>query len=127
MSSSGIDYWIGFFDRVVIPARAGRRHLRHLAEAALLFPVIGLFACLPVDWASVLGGWIARSIGPRTAMSRRTLANLQRALPGNDAAENARIILAMWDNLGRSVAEYPHLAWICAPRSGRVEIVNGEC
>jgi KDO2-lipid IV(A) lauroyltransferase len=30
----------------------------------------------------------------------------------------------MWDNLGRAVAEYPHLDWICAAESGRVEIVN---
>jgi KDO2-lipid IV(A) lauroyltransferase len=85
-----------------------------------------IFACLPVDWASALGGWIGRSVAARTGLSRRAMGNLRRAIHGNDEAENRRIIRAMWDNLGRAVAEYPHLARICAPGSGRVEIVNGD-
>ena len=47
-------------------------------------------------------------------------------MPENPDSENRRIVRAMWENLGRAVAEYPHLAQICAPASGRVEIVNGE-
>ena len=31
----------------------------------------------------------------------------------------------MWDNLGRTAAEYPHLPAICAEGSGRIEVVNG--
>jgi KDO2-lipid IV(A) lauroyltransferase len=105
--------------------RAARRQAAHLAEAALLVSVTAVFAALPLDWASALGGRIARLVGPRLGVSRRALGNLARALPENDAAENRRILLGMWDNLGRSLAEHPHLARICAPASGRVEIVNG--
>ncbi len=32
----------------------------------------------------------------------------------------------MWDNLGRTAAEFVHLNMIVAPGSGRIEIVNGE-
>ena len=47
-------------------------------------------------------------------------------MPANSERRNRAILRGMWDNLGRSMAEYPHLDWICSPRSGRVEIVNGE-
>ena len=105
--------------------RAALRHLAHLAEAAALLLIMAVFAALPVDVASALGGRIARFIGPHLRLSRRALGNLARALPENDAAENQRILRGMWDNLGRAMAEHAHLARICSARSGRVEIVNG--
>ena len=106
-------------------ALAGRRAL-HLAEIGALLLVFTLFACLPVDAASALGGWIGRMLGPRmVGHSRRALRNLRRALPENSEAENQRILRGMWDNLGRTMAEYPRLGWICGAKSGRVEIVNG--
>ena len=41
--------------------------------------------------------------------------------------ENRRILLGMWDNLGRVIAEYPHLATICETlEGGRVEIAGLE-
>ncbi|HVC44845.1 MAG TPA: hypothetical protein VND20_08505 [Candidatus Binataceae bacterium] len=84
------------------------------------------FGLLPVDTASAIGGWLGRTIGPRLGASRRALRNLRHALPANSDADNQRIIRGMWDNLGRSVAEFPHLETICAAGSQRVEIVNGE-
>ena len=102
------------------------RAASHAAEAAGLLAAMTVFACLPVDWASGLGGWIGRTFGPRVAISRRALKNMQRAMPNNSDAENRKILRGMWDNLGRSMAEYPHLEWICSSRSGRVTIVNGE-
>jgi KDO2-lipid IV(A) lauroyltransferase len=95
-----------------------------LAEAAALVASMAVFAVLPVDWASRLGGFIGRAVGPHLGLSRRARANINRAMPANDEAENRRILRGMWDNLGRAVAEYPHLDWICAAESGRVEIVN---
>jgi len=97
-----------------------------LVEAAGLFAVMTLFGLLPVDWASAVGGWIGRTAGPRLGISRHAFRNLQRALPDNSERENRRIVHGMWDNLGRSVAELPHLNTICAAGSKRVEIVNGE-
>jgi len=96
-----------------------------LAEAAGLFVITTLFGLLPVDWASALGGWLGRTIGPRLGISRRAIKNLRCALPGNSDDEYRRIVHGMWDNLGRSVAEFPHLDTICAAESQRVEIVNG--
>jgi KDO2-lipid IV(A) lauroyltransferase len=81
---------------------------------------------LPTGLASTFGGFLGRLIGPHTRVSRRAMGNLHRAMPANSATENWRIIRKMWENLGRALAEYPHLSSICDPRSGRVEIVNGE-
>src|ERR1700730_9397518 len=90
-----------------------RRQIGHLAEAVLIIPVMIVFACLPVDWASRLGGSIGRSVGPRLRASGRALRNMARAMPETGDAEKRRILRAMWDNLGRAVAEYPHLEAIC--------------
>jgi KDO2-lipid IV(A) lauroyltransferase len=103
-----------------------RRSLAHLAEAGLLAIVMALFTCLPVDWASNCGGYVGRVIGPRLRTSRRAMRNIARAFPRNDDAENRRILRGMWDNLGRSLAEYPHLNRICAAGSPRVELVNAR-
>jgi Kdo2-lipid IVA lauroyltransferase/acyltransferase len=94
------------------------------AEAALFVLVMAVFACLPLDWASAVGGAIGRAVGPRLRISSRALRNLSRAFPDIDETEHRRILRGMWDNLGRSVAEYPHLDRICG--SGRVEIVDAE-
>jgi Kdo2-lipid IVA lauroyltransferase/acyltransferase len=105
--------------------RGVRRELGYLTEAAMLGLAMAVFAALSIDRASDWGGRLARLIGPRLGVSRRALSNLALAIPENDAAENRRILRGMWDNLGRAVAEQPHLARICDPSSGRVEIVNG--
>jgi KDO2-lipid IV(A) lauroyltransferase len=106
--------------------REARSQAADLAEATALLAVMTMFACLPVDWASRLGGLIGRTAGPRLGLSRRALRNLRKAMPENSEAENRRILRAMWDNLCRTMAEFPHLARIAASESGRVEVVNGD-
>jgi KDO2-lipid IV(A) lauroyltransferase len=103
-----------------------QRQAVYIAQAAGLLVVMGIFRYLPLDWASSLGGFLARAIGPRLGLSRRALRNLSHAMPDNSPARNREIMLAMWWNLGRSIAEFPHLSRLCAAGSDRVEIVNGE-
>jgi KDO2-lipid IV(A) lauroyltransferase len=77
---------------------------------------------LPLDWASALGGLIARSIGPHLRISDLARKNLRRAMPELDPVQIERITREMWDNLGRVVAEYPHLREIqIFEPGGRVE------
>jgi KDO2-lipid IV(A) lauroyltransferase len=86
------------------------RDLRYRAEAALVWFIYHFFSLLPLDVASALGGWIARLIGPRLAVSRLARDNLRQALPDLDSAP---VIRAMWDNLGRCVGEFPHAERFC--------------
>ncbi|HUC71807.1 MAG TPA: lauroyl acyltransferase, partial [Stellaceae bacterium] len=87
--------------------------------AAFVFTVFGL---LPLDWASALGGALARRIGPFLGISKRARLNLRHALPELSETEIARIVAGMWDNLGRVAAELPHLQRIRVfETGGRVE------
>jgi KDO2-lipid IV(A) lauroyltransferase len=82
----------------------------------------GAFGLLPLDWASAIGGALARTIGPRLAISKRARLNIRRALPELADHEAAKTIAQMWDNLGRVAAEYPHLRQIRVfEPGGRVE------
>lgn len=105
-------------------AAAWRRHwLTQPLQGALLYAFYGLFGLLPVDWASGLGGALARTIGPRLGISRRAERNLERVLPELDAAARRAVIREMWDNLGRVAAEYPHLLRILDDPA-RLELVD---
>ncbi|MDP6603125.1 MAG: lipid A biosynthesis lauroyl acyltransferase [Rhodospirillales bacterium] len=104
-----------------------RRFLLYPIEAAVVSVAYGVFAALPIDAASALGGWLARTFGPRLSLSRRAVANLGRAYPEKGAGEIAKIVRGMWDNLGRTAAEYPHLGEIDVyGNDGRVEVVGAE-
>jgi KDO2-lipid IV(A) lauroyltransferase len=83
--------------------------LRHLVEAAFVVGGYRLLGLLPVDIASSIGGAVARTIGPHLGVSRRAKRNLERFLPELGPAGIAAAVAEMWDNLGRTAAEYPHL------------------
>jgi KDO2-lipid IV(A) lauroyltransferase len=92
--------------------------------AALTFAV---FRIVPLDAASALGGWLCRRIGPHLPVSRHARQNLRRAFPEKSEAEIERITVAMWDNLGRVLGEYPHLVRFRVYEPGsRVEVVGAE-
>jgi len=86
-----------------------KRRLRYLFETAIAFMLYGFFWLLPISWASNTGGAILRFIGPKLGASRKALTNIQNAFPEKPADEHQKILIGMWDNLGRVVAEYPHL------------------
>lgn len=103
------------------------RYARYALEALGAYIFYGLFKLLPVDRASALGGWIGRKIGIRLGITRRAQRNLARALPELSEEEQQIVILEMWDNLGRILGEYPHLAKIWTVEQGqRVEIINAD-
>lgn len=84
--------------------------LRYGAEAAPFFVFMGLFKLLGLDGASALGGFIGRHVFYHIApVTRRARDNLRASYPGIRNDEMEAIIREMCDNLGRTVAEYPHL------------------
>jgi KDO2-lipid IV(A) lauroyltransferase len=102
--------------------RAARLTLGQQAQACGAAFFFSACTLLPVDWASAIGGSLARWIGPKLGTSKRARINLGRALPALSDTELSQIIAGMWDNLGRVAAEYPHLRKIRVFESGgRVE------
>ncbi|MBV9734670.1 MAG: lauroyl acyltransferase [Acidisphaera sp.] len=78
-------------------------------EAALVGACLALLRALGPARASDLGGALARAIGPLLPVSRIARRNLRLAMPELDAAARRRVVRGVWDNLGRTVAELPHL------------------
>lgn len=94
-----------------------KRQLRHprlvafqnRVEGAALKTAIALFRLIPVDTASALMGRAWRWFAPFNARHRRALAHLEAALPELSDADREKIVLGMWDNLGRVAAETFHI------------------
>ena len=104
-----------------------KKYVLHPVQAAGTFGVYMFFRVLPLDWASALGGFLARAIGPRVRLSERARRNLRNTFPDMSKAEMERIIAGMWDNLGRVAAEFPHLSEIDVySGDGRVVVEGGE-
>ncbi|GAB4525339.1 MAG: lysophospholipid acyltransferase family protein [Amphiplicatus sp.] len=105
------------------PATAGHR-IEYAAARVLFF----LFRLLGVDRASALAGGFTRLVGPRLRrISARGEENLRRAFPDWSEAQMRRTIAGVWENLGRTAAEFAHLDKFdpFAPDS-RVDIVGAE-
>ena len=85
------------------------RRLQFAVETLAARAILALARRLGPRRASDAGGALARWLGPLLPVSRTARANLALALPERDAAARARILRGMWDNLGRTVGELPHL------------------
>ncbi len=96
-----------------------RRTFLHPIEAAVAAAAYSVFKVLPLDVASALGGWLARTIGPRLGISGRAVTNLGLAFPEKSPGEIKAVVRGMWDNLGRVAAEYPHL--------GEIDVYGDDC
>jgi KDO2-lipid IV(A) lauroyltransferase len=111
----------------VYPAATFAMNVIYAVEYALFWSVMSLFRALGLKRASDFGGWLARKIGPTIPVTRRARRAMAHAFPQMSEAERERHIVAMWDNLGRTFAEYPHLDKFWAVKPGaRIEIAGME-
>ncbi len=85
----------------------------------------GLFALMPIDAASALGGAALRLIGPLTGAHKTARRNLMIAFPDWDEAKRRRVLDEQWENVGRLAAEFQMMGRL-TPESGRVEVIGGE-
>ncbi len=102
------------------------RRMSDWLQAAALRVAWALLRRLGPVAASNLGGWVGRTVGPHLPVSRVGDSNLRRALPDLDRPARKRIIHAVWDNLGRTIAELPHLPRLVRTESGPGWEVEGE-
>jgi KDO2-lipid IV(A) lauroyltransferase len=95
-----------------------------LLEAIPFFLMMGIFRLIGLDAASALGGWLARTIAPLSPTQGLAKRNLAQAMPELTPDQIAVIVRGMWDNLGRTFAEYPHLHRFIGFPNDRVEVVG---
>ncbi len=98
----------------------------HRLQAALFRAAIGALRRLGPVRSSNLGGWVARTLGPTLPVSKVADRNLRHALPELDARQRKQIIRTMWDSLGRTTAELPHLPEFHRTREGPGWEIAGE-
>jgi len=100
------------------------RHRIELAAARLLF---GLFRLAGVETASAISGKGLRIIGPLIrSVHRRGLANLSLIYPDWSDEKKEKTLRGVWENLGRTSAEFVHLekmqpGWEEGPMRQRLE------
>jgi Kdo2-lipid IVA lauroyltransferase/acyltransferase len=104
---------------------ARREQLLGQVDVALVRLIWLASAALPVDRASAFGDRLGRWLGPRLGRRhRQVLDNLAVAFPDRDEAWIQSTAVGVWGEIGRVLAEYPHLPAICARGpDARVELV----
>ncbi|MDE2576119.1 MAG: lauroyl acyltransferase [Rhodospirillales bacterium] len=100
--------------------------LRNRLEAALAGTGLAVLRRMGPVAASNFGGWVARTIGPLLPVSRVADANLRAVMPELDLAARRRVVRGVWDNLGRTVGELPHIGQLSRTATGPGWEIEGE-
>ena len=90
----------------------------HHVEAAAARLALRLVRALGPVRSSNLFGAVFRTLGPWLPVSRVAHANLAAALPELDAAGRTRVVRGVWDSLGRTIGELPHIPDLRETASG---------
>lgn len=100
----------------------------HRLEYALTLGLFALLRPLGIERASALGGAFLRTFGPLIRpISRRGEDNLRMIYADWDDTRLRRTIAGVWDNLGRTAAEFAHLQALDAGGAeARVDIQGTE-
>jgi KDO2-lipid IV(A) lauroyltransferase len=99
------------------------KDIRYRLEYLALRLVIGLVRMVPLEIAVSVSARAWRLIAPYQRRHRRALENLAIAFPEKTPAERQAIALAMWENLGRVMAETMQIDRIIADPA-RIEIAS---
>ncbi|MEM8771456.1 MAG: lauroyl acyltransferase [Pseudomonadota bacterium] len=98
--------------QIALPQRRSNRPvtLAHRFEFAVVVILMGLFRLLGVDRASAFSGYALRFLGPKLrSISKRGETNLRLIFPDWNERQVRDTISTVWENLGRTAAEYAHL------------------
>jgi Kdo2-lipid IVA lauroyltransferase/acyltransferase len=99
--------------------------LRQRAEYAVLRSIAATLRSMPLDAGANVSGKLWRMLAPFSRRRhRRALANLAIAFPEKSPAEREAIARAMWENLGRVMAETMQIDRIIA-EPDRIQLLPG--
>ena len=101
-----------------------RQDLIWRVEAAGFAAFVALMRMLGVERASALGGWLLRTLGPKTGTQKTVMRNLRIAFPDMAEAEREALALAQWEQTGRAFAETAVMDLLV--KQNRIEVVGLE-
>ena len=81
------------------------RNTIYIIEASIFILWILFCKLLGINYASFLGGQLAKFFGPFTILDKRASNNLKKVFPQANQKKLTQIRLGMWENLGRTLAE----------------------
>jgi Kdo2-lipid IVA lauroyltransferase/acyltransferase len=100
--------------------------LKHVAEAAALYPVYYLLRLLPIGVASFIFGSLTRLFGRFISRPHDiAIKNLKFCFPEKSDEEINKIAINAWDNIGRIAGEFPHIASYSNSRIREICPVSG--
>jgi Kdo2-lipid IVA lauroyltransferase/acyltransferase len=102
-----------------------RQDLIWRLEATAFAGFIGLMRLIGLEAASNFGGWVLRTLGPKTGTHRTVIKNLRIAFPDMDPEARERLAIAQWEQTGRTFAETAVMDRL-TPASGRIDIVGAD-
>ncbi len=83
---------------------------RYFSEALIVKFGLWFFMQMKPQKASDFAAKVAKFIGKKIAVNKLAYKNLSNAMPHLNEREKAEILDDMWDNLGRIVGEFAHIA-----------------
>ena len=117
-------------DDYPLPKRRSNRPVRviHYFEFAIFTLLMGFFRLLGIDRASALSGKTLRFVGPKIrTLSKRGEDNMRMIFPDWDDHKIRNVIADVWENLGRTAAEYAHLDKLSIDgENPRIELIDKE-
>jgi KDO2-lipid IV(A) lauroyltransferase len=84
----------------------------HIFEYIVTLVLWKIFRIMPIDLSSYIGGRLLSFVGRFLSVNNTVKKNLAKILPDLTIAERDKIVLNMWDNLGRVIGELPHWSQI---------------
>jgi len=107
--------------------RTSLRRLRDLCEWLLLKALFAFFRAIGIQKSSDMMGALARWVGPKLRSKNRIArTNLRHAFPEWSDERVEKTILGMWDNMGRYLGEFPHIAHMSKDDFRAIVEVHGE-
>lgn len=94
-------------------------------RAIVVIKLYYFFKILPLDAASAIGGFLGRKIGPLLSVNKLAARNMKNAMPELSDEQVQKNLLGMWDNLGRVVAEFPHMATVTGKLFDKIVEIEG--
>lgn len=100
--------------------------IRYLIEAFIVKFALWCFYAIGYKRASDMASKLARMIGKIHPTHKLAYQNLSKSFPQLSTKEKEKILDDMWDNLGRIVGEYVHLARLDANEMVKKYVITNE-
>ena len=102
------------------------KKIRYIIEAIIVKFGIWFFGMLNMQTSSDLAASIAKFIGKKISVHKLAYRNISNAMPELSEKEKEEILDDMWENLGRIVGEFPHVAGIATNKTVNESIEISE-